>query len=96
MTVVNFLCRMENLIMKKKIKVAVAVSVAIISLMLIPLYKQGVQEPTAPDTSPASASLRLGRDKTPIIREQSPCGRRNRRNQHSKPTADQHSHRKQF
>lgn len=57
MTVVNFLCRMENLIMKKKIKVAVAVSVAIISLLIIPLSNQGVQEPPVPDTSPVSVSL---------------------------------------
>ncbi len=65
MTVVNFLCRREKAMMKKKVKITAAVSVAIISLMLITLHNQPMQEPPIPDTSPVSAPLELGRDNTP-------------------------------
>lgn len=63
MTVVNFLCRREMLMMKKKVKITAAVSVAIISL-IIPLYNQPPQEAPVPDTSPTSASLELGNGNT--------------------------------
>ena len=65
MTVVNFLCPRENLIMKKNIKVAVAVPVAIISLMIISLCNKGTSAPPIPDTSPIFAYLELGRNNTP-------------------------------
>ncbi|MEG1502593.1 MAG: hypothetical protein RR370_04315, partial [Synergistaceae bacterium] len=50
--------------MKKKVKITAAVSVAVISLLLIPLYNQPPQEPSVPDTSPASASVELDRGNT--------------------------------
>lgn len=50
--------------MKKKVKITAAVSVAIISLLIIPLYNRPPQEQTIPDTSPASASLELGKSNT--------------------------------
>ena len=65
MIVVNFLCRRGIPMMKNKVKITAAVSVAIISLLIVPLHNQSPQEPPVPHTSPASASLRLGRDKTP-------------------------------
>lgn len=66
MTVVNFLCRRENLMMKKKTKTIAAVSVAIIFLLVIPLYNQPPQEPPVPDTSPVSAPIELDRGNTPL------------------------------
>ena len=52
--------------LKKKIKITTkAVSVAIISLLLITMHNQPPKEPLIPDTSPVSASLELGRDNTP-------------------------------
>lgn len=51
--------------MKKKVKITVAASVAIISLLLITLHNQPPKEPLIPDTSPVSASLELGRNNTP-------------------------------
>lgn len=78
MTVVNFLCRREKSMLKKKIRIVTVVSVAIISLLIIPLYNQPPQEPTVPDTSPASASVELGRDNTPpaeskaVVSDESP------------------------
>lgn len=66
MTVVNFLCRREKSMMKKKAKIITAVSaLAIISLLIVPLHNQSPQEPPIPDTNPVSASLWLDRDKTP-------------------------------
>lgn len=50
--------------LKKKITTK-AVSVAIISLLLITMHNQPPKEPLIPDTSPVSASLELGRDNTP-------------------------------
>ncbi|OPX92250.1 MAG: hypothetical protein A4E52_00015 [Pelotomaculum sp. PtaB.Bin013] len=65
MTVVNFLCRKEKPMMKKKAKFITAVSaLAIISLLIVPLCNQSPQEPPVPATSPVSASLWLDRDKT--------------------------------
>ncbi len=63
MTVVNFLCRRENLMIKKKAK-AIAVSVAIISLLIIPLFNQGTSEPLVPKVRPVSAPLTI-RDSIP-------------------------------
>lgn len=55
MTVVNFLCRREKSMMKKKAKIITAMSaLAIISLLIVPLYNQSPQEPPVPDTSPVS------------------------------------------
>lgn len=51
--------------MKKKAKTIAAVSVAIISLLMILLHNQGVQELPVPDTSPVFPSVELGRDNTP-------------------------------
>ena len=52
--------------LKKKIKITTkAVSVAIISLLLITMHNQPPKEPLIPDTSPVSASLELVRDNTP-------------------------------
>ncbi|WP_145997759.1 DUF6550 family protein [Marasmitruncus massiliensis] len=66
MTVVNFLCRREKPMMKKKAKTITAVSaLAIISLLIVPLHNQSPQEPPVSDTGPDSASLCLDRDKTP-------------------------------
>ena len=56
MTVVNFLCRKEKPMMKKKAK-TITVSVAIISLLIIPLSDQGTSEPLVPKVRPVSASL---------------------------------------
>lgn len=78
MTVVNFLCRKENTMMKKKVKITAAVSAAIISLLIILLHNQPPQEPPVPDTSPASASLELDRGNTPptgnkaVVADESP------------------------
>lgn len=63
MTVVNFLCRREKSMMKKKAK-TIAVSVAIISLLIIPLSNQGTSEPLVPKVRPVSAPLTI-RDSTP-------------------------------
>lgn len=65
MTVVNFLCRREMLMMKKKVKMTAAVSVAIIFLLSIPLYNQPPQEPPVTDACPVSPSLTSSRDNTP-------------------------------
>ncbi|MEG2619449.1 MAG: DUF6550 family protein [Oscillospiraceae bacterium] len=50
--------------MKKKVKITTAVLVAIISLLIIPLYNQQPREPPVPDTSPTSASVELDRGNT--------------------------------
>ena len=63
MTVVNFLCQREKSMMKKKAK-TIAVSVAIISLLIIPLSNQGISEPLVPKVCPVSVPLII-RDKTP-------------------------------
>lgn len=63
MTVVNFLCRRENPIMKKKAKTIAAVSAAIISLLIIPLSNQGTSEPLVPKVRPVSAPVTI-RDNT--------------------------------
>lgn len=66
MTVVNFSCRREKPMMKKKAKIITAVSaLAIISLLIVPLHNQSPQEPPVPDTDSDVASLWLDRDKTP-------------------------------
>lgn len=49
--------------MKKKAK-TIAVSVAIISLLIIPLFNQGTSEPLVPKVRPVSAPLTI-RDNTP-------------------------------
>ena len=67
MTVVNFLCRREKLMMKKKVKIVAAVSTAIISLLIIPLYNQPPQESPDPNICPVSPSLTSSRDNTPPI-----------------------------
>lgn len=78
MTVVNFLCRREKPIMKKKAKIITAVSaLAIISLLIVPLHNQSPQEPPVPDTSPVSASLWLDRDKTPPTENKALVGEEN-------------------
>lgn len=64
MTVVNFLCRRENLMMKKKAK-TIVVSVAIISLLIISLLNQAAQKPLVPEVRPVSASLESSKDNTP-------------------------------
>lgn len=58
MTVVNFLCRREKSMMKKKAK-TIAVSVAIISLLIIPLSNQGTPEPLVPKVCPVSVPLTI-------------------------------------
>lgn len=66
MTVVNFLCRREKSMMKKKAKTITVVSaLAIISLLIVPLHNQSPQEPPVPHTCLVSASLWLDRGKTP-------------------------------
>jgi len=67
MTVVNFLCRRDKLMMKKKVKIVAAVSTAIISLLIIPLYNQPPQESPDPNICPMSPSLTSSRDNTPPI-----------------------------
>lgn len=62
MTVVNFLCRREKPMMKKKAK-TIAVSVAIISLLIIPLSNQATSEPLVPKVRPVSAPVTI-RDNT--------------------------------
>lgn len=62
MTVVNFLCRREKSMMKKKAK-TIAVSVAIISLLIIPLSNQGTSVSLVPKVRPVSAPLTI-RDNT--------------------------------
>lgn len=54
---------------KKEAKAIAAVSVAIICLLIVPLHNQSPQEPPVPDTSPVSASLRLGRAYTPPLHD---------------------------
>lgn len=51
--------------MKKKAKITTAVSVAIISLLIIPLHNHPLQEPPIPEVRPVSASLASNRDNTP-------------------------------
>lgn len=78
MTVVNFLCRRETPMMKKKVKIIATVSVAIIFLTIISLHNHPSQGPPIPDTSPVSASVELGRDNTPstgnkaVVTDESP------------------------
>jgi len=76
MTVVNFLCRREKPMMKKKAKIITAVSaLAIISLLIAPLHNQSPQEPPIPHTDPDSASLWLDRDKTPPAENKAVVGK---------------------
>ena len=56
MTMVNFLCRRENLMIKAKIIIAGAL-IAINSLLIIPLRNQAAQKPLVPEVRPVSASL---------------------------------------
>lgn len=48
--------------MKKKVKITTAISVAIISLLMIPLYNKPLKEPLIPDTSSVSAPTTSSRD----------------------------------
>ena len=65
MTVVNFLCRREKAIMKKKAKITTSVLAAVIFLRIIALSNQGLQEPPVPEVRPVSASFASNRDNTP-------------------------------
>lgn len=56
MTVVNFLCRREKLMMKAKIIIAGAL-IAISYLLIIPLSNQAAQKPLIPEVRSVSASL---------------------------------------
>lgn len=75
---VNFLCRREMLTIKKKVKITSAVSVIIISLLIIVLYNQSPQEPQVPNTSRVSAPIELDRGNTPptgnkaVVADESP------------------------
>jgi hypothetical protein len=83
--------------LKKKIKITTkAVSVAIISLLLITMHNQPPKEPLIPDTSPVSASLELGRDNTPPTENKAVVADAPPRNQHSKPASGHHPNRNRF
>lgn len=64
MTVVNFLCRRENLMMKAKVIIAGAL-ITISSLLIIPLRNQVAQKPLVSNVCPVSASLESKENTSP-------------------------------
>lgn len=77
MTVVNFLCRREKAIMKKKAKITTSVLAAVIFLRIIALSNQGLQEPPVPEVRPVSASFASNRDNTPPTENKAIVGEEN-------------------
>lgn len=56
--------------MKKRVNITTAVSSAIISLLIIPLYTQPLREPTTPEVPPVSPLAQHHRGNTPSTEKQ--------------------------